>query len=128
MTYRDTHAATLAEYLAAFPGATIHQILADTDIPRSSAYAALRQLDARRTRVGRNAFAYSLPTQPQWTAEERSQRTGLMSTDDADRIIKELRAQAADMKLARDALMRLAIELETTYYPHRNPVAGFLTE
>lgn len=94
-------------YLLTHGGATIHQIILDTGVPYSTAYAALRALNAQPTPLGDRRVAWNLPNRPQ---------------------IDE--AQAAHyldaLREVRSTINRLIRELQAQTYP--NHPNGFLAE
>ncbi len=82
-------------YLLTHGGATIHQIILDTGVPYSTAYAALKALDAQPTPLGNRRVAWNLPDRPEISHENATYYLDALREIRANvnRLIRELQAQ-----------------------------------
>lgn len=83
-------------YLLSHGGATIHQIILDTGVPYSTAYAALKALDAQPTPLGNRRVAWNLPDRPEISHENATYYLDALREvrSTVNRLIREIQAQA----------------------------------
>lgn len=82
-------------YLLTHDSATIHQITLDTGVPYSTAYAALKALDAQPTPLGDRRVGWNLPNRPHIDEAQAAHYLDALREirSTVNRLIREIQAQ-----------------------------------